>query len=261
QIKIMKGCINILGLTLFLIQIIIINSKKSSLSLRSDKDEQMCGFESCYEKCPTGQCCSWLGYCGTTFKYCGYKYCKSQCPSPPSPPPPSPPPSGRCGVQAGGIKCPDGSCCGEEGWCGTTEYYCNPQWCQSQCKIPYLSTENRTIDDYECGRQGCYKKCPSGSCCSIWGYCGTTKDHCGKPRCQSQCPPPPPPPPPPPYAIGRCGMQAGGRKCPTGLCCSSSGWCGTTEYYCAKQWCQSQCNTITSSTMSGTETVLLDGVV
>ncbi|WMV21817.1 hypothetical protein MTR67_015202 [Solanum verrucosum] len=96
---------------------------------------------------------------------------------------------------------------------------------------------------------------------SIWGYCGTTKDHCGKPRCQSQCPPPPPPPPPPPYAIGRCGMQAGGRKCPTGLCCSSSGWCGTTEYYCAKQWCQSQCNTITSSTMSGTETFLLDGVV
>ncbi|XP_049393443.1 chitin-binding lectin 1-like [Solanum stenotomum] len=250
----MKGCINILGLTLFLIQIIIINSKKSSLSLRSDKDEQRCGYESCYEKCPTGQCCSWLGYCGTTFKHCGYEYCQLQCPSPPrsesrifrtwvhqvecievridplssrskaqhltmwtiysplsppSPPPPSPPPPGRCGVQAGGIKCPDGSCCGEEA---------------------------------------------SGSCCSIWGYCGTTKDHCGKPRCQSQCPPPPPPPPPPPYAIGRCGMQAGGRKCPTGLCCSSSGWCGTTEYYCAKQWCQSQCNTITSSTVSGTKT-------
>ncbi|XP_015159489.1 chitin-binding lectin 1-like isoform X2 [Solanum tuberosum] len=230
----MKGCINILGLTLFLIQIIIIiNSKKSlasSLSLRSDKDEQRCGYESCYEKCPTGQCCSKLGYCGTTFEHCGYKYCKLQCPSPPSPPSPFPPPPGRCGVQAGGIKCPDGSCCGEE-------------------------------DDYECGHQGCYKKCPSGSCCSMWGYCGTTKGHCGKPRCQSQCPPPPPPPPPPPYAIGRCGMQAGGRKCPTGLCCSSSGWCGTTKYYCAKQWCQSQCNTITSSTMSGTETFLLDGIV
>ncbi|XP_020079846.1 basic endochitinase C-like [Ananas comosus] len=38
----------------------------------------------------------------------------------------------------------------------------------------------------------------------------------------------------------QCGIQAGGALCPYGLCCSRSGFCGTTPPYCA-DGCQSQC--------------------
>jgi len=39
----------------------------------------------------------------------------------------------------------------------------------------------------------------------------------------------------------QCGQQAGGALCPGGLCCSSYGWCGTTDVYCG-DGCQSQCD-------------------
>ncbi|KAG5618580.1 hypothetical protein H5410_018404 [Solanum commersonii] len=90
-----------------------------------------------------------------------------------------------------------------------------------------------------CGMQGHGGKCPTGLCCSIWGWCGTTSDYCSPGYCQRQCPGP--------YQQGRCGWQADGGACPTstGQCCSNAGWCGTTSDYCAPVNCQSQCNTTT----------------
>ncbi|CAF2127308.1 endochitinase CH25 [Brassica rapa] len=38
----------------------------------------------------------------------------------------------QCGRQAQGALCPNGLCCSEYGWCGTTEAYCG-RGCQSQC--------------------------------------------------------------------------------------------------------------------------------
>lgn len=38
----------------------------------------------------------------------------------------------QCGRQNGGALCPNGLCCSEFGWCGTTEAYCG-EGCQSQC--------------------------------------------------------------------------------------------------------------------------------
>lgn len=38
----------------------------------------------------------------------------------------------------------------------------------------------------------------------------------------------------------QCGRQAGGGKCPGGICCSQFGWCGSTSDYCGAG-CQSQC--------------------
>ncbi|XP_059446522.1 endochitinase-like [Corylus avellana] len=38
----------------------------------------------------------------------------------------------QCGHQAGGALCPNGLCCSEYGWCGTTIAYCGTG-CQSQC--------------------------------------------------------------------------------------------------------------------------------
>ncbi|MCD9560373.1 Chitinase 1 [Datura stramonium] len=52
----------------------------------------------------------------------------------------------------------------------------------------------------QCGKQADDALCPSGYCCSNFGWCGTTGDYCDPDKCQSQCPPPPPPPcPPPPF--------------------------------------------------------------
>lgn len=39
----------------------------------------------------------------------------------------------QCGRQAGGAVCPNGLCCSQHGWCGTTDAYCG-EGCQSQCK-------------------------------------------------------------------------------------------------------------------------------
>lgn len=39
----------------------------------------------------------------------------------------------------------------------------------------------------------------------------------------------------------QCGSQAGGARCPSGLCCSKFGWCGNTNDYCGPGNCQSQC--------------------
>ncbi|GLT60102.1 hypothetical protein SLA2020_328850 [Shorea laevis] len=38
----------------------------------------------------------------------------------------------QCGHQAGGALCPNGLCCSQWGWCGTTTAYCGTG-CQSQC--------------------------------------------------------------------------------------------------------------------------------
>lgn len=39
----------------------------------------------------------------------------------------------QCGTQASGAVCPNGLCCSQHGYCGTTDPYCG-QGCQSQCK-------------------------------------------------------------------------------------------------------------------------------
>ncbi|KAJ0040853.1 hypothetical protein Pint_28630 [Pistacia integerrima] len=39
----------------------------------------------------------------------------------------------QCGRQAGGAVCPNGLCCSQHGWCGSTTEYCTTG-CQSQCR-------------------------------------------------------------------------------------------------------------------------------
>ncbi|KAA8547572.1 hypothetical protein F0562_004001 [Nyssa sinensis] len=56
------------------------------------------------------------------------------------------------------------------------------------------------ISAEQCGRQAGGALCPNGNCCSQYGYCGNTAEHCTK-NCQSQCkgggPTPTPPKPTP----------------------------------------------------------------
>ncbi|EFJ11692.1 hypothetical protein SELMODRAFT_269217 [Selaginella moellendorffii] len=53
----------------------------------------------------------------------------------------------------------------------------------------------------DCGRQAGGRTCPPGNCCSKWGWCGVTPDHCGD-GCQSQCGGSTPPAPPSGDGIG-----------------------------------------------------------
>ncbi|CAL4908087.1 unnamed protein product [Urochloa decumbens] len=92
-----------------------------------------------------------------------------------------------------------------------------------------------------CGVQAGGALCPDSLCCSKYGYCGRSCDHCGA-GCQSQCahhggaaaaaaatrPP------------HRCGAQGGGAACPGGLRCSRYGYCGLGADHCGAG-CQGQC--------------------
>jgi len=155
--------------------------------------------------------------------------------------------NGQCGGSNG--KCPPGFCCSKYGWCGKTEDHCSvskgcqyqfgscngepqpepqPKEDQQEGEQPEPEPEPEP-EQHEVGRCGKgYGKCPSGQCCSQYGYCGMNESHCLLTKgCQSE------------YGTcfrlkysvdGSCGPEAG--KCPGDLCCSKYGWCGTGNSYC-----------------------------
>ncbi|KAH6601443.1 hypothetical protein BASA50_001586 [Batrachochytrium salamandrivorans] len=194
--------------------------------------------------CPTGLCCSRVGWCGTTAAHCGvgcqtpFGTCNGGTP-PPSPSPSPPVVDRTCGNGRGG-SCPTGLCCSRVGWCGTTAAHCGVG-----CQTPFGTCNGGTpppspspsppVVDRTCGN-GRGGSCPTGLCCSRVGWCGTTAAHCGV-GCQTPfgtCnggTPPPSPSPSPPVVDRTCGNGRGG-SCPTGLCCSRVGWCGTTAAHC-----------------------------
>jgi peptidoglycan/xylan/chitin deacetylase (PgdA/CDA1 family) len=221
-----------------------------------------CGSE--YGRCPTGQCCSKYGYCGTSDVYCSVsKSCQSkygQCQSGSSNPVVVDEPTttdkvstnGRCGSEYG--RCPSGECCSKYGYCGTSEAHCSvSKSCQSKYGLCQSDSGNPVVDEPtttdkvstngRCGSE--YGRCPSGECCSKYGYCGTSDNYClASKSCQSkygQCKTDS-------YSDltpdtsekistnGKCGGNNG--KCPSGQCCSKYGYCGTGSKYCSSG-CQS----------------------
>ncbi|KAL3428232.1 hypothetical protein PVAG01_01741 [Phlyctema vagabunda] len=66
-------------------------------------------------------------------------------------------------------------------------------------------------------------ECVDGSCCSKEGICGYGPSNCGAGNCTSHC-----------EATAMCGEFSEDADVPCGmqLCCSASGWCGTTEAFC-----------------------------
>jgi len=146
-------------------------------------------------RCPSGQCCSKYGWCGKTDDYCSngcqsnYGYCETITSTTTTTTYVSSV-EGRCGEDYG--KCPSGQCCSKYGWCGKTDNYCS-NGCQSEfgdCKgttIPTITTTTNSISTVEgrCGED--YGKCPSSYCCSRYGWCGTTDDHCSVSKgCKSE---------------------------------------------------------------------------
>ncbi|KAI8804505.1 hypothetical protein BJ742DRAFT_453101 [Cladochytrium replicatum] len=84
-----------------------------------------------------------------------------------------------------------------------------------------------TSPDGSCGTQaGGVYLCPTGTCCSQFGFCGSTTAHCGD-NCQKEfgtCSTG--------SAPGRCGPHDGGSACPAGECCSVHGFCGKSDGHC-----------------------------
>src|SRR5690242_11599521 len=87
----------------------------------------------------------------------------------------------------------------------------------------------------------------SGTCCSQYGWCGSTEGHCGT-GCLSGCDNSPAAAEPVPTKAaavparddGRCGKDFGGASCDAnsayGGCCSSYGYCGSTVSSSAFLW-------------------------
>ncbi|KAK3325106.1 WSC domain-containing protein [Apodospora peruviana] len=165
----------------------------------------------------------WLGY-----SYCVY---------PVAPAPTST--DGTCGPGSDrNAVCPGsgfGDCCSNDGTCGSGTDFCAPQNCQSGgCESGQLTP------DGSCGPDHNYYVCTAGDCCSIYGFCGNGSDFCGPGNCASgNCDP----------NVGgisvdgSCGPLFAGDKTCTGsqfgVCCSSSGYCGSTDDYCKGENCHS----------------------
>ncbi|ORX61250.1 hypothetical protein BCR36DRAFT_341782 [Piromyces finnis] len=151
--------------------------------------------------------------------------------------------SNRCGKGYG--QCPSGQCCSKYGWCGKSSTYCSfSKGCQlefGQCQIysQQKSQDNNQQNSQaiKCGMG--YGNCPTGFCCSRYGWCGKSSSYCSVSKgCQSkfgQC------------QINsqestqmkRCGKEFG--SCPSHQCCSKFGWCGKSTSYCLiSRGCQSE---------------------
>jgi len=100
--------------------------------------------------------------------------------------------------------------------------------------------------DSTCGGSNGYI-CPSGQCCSQYGWCDSGSEYCGDGcqiaygSCTGTSAPPPPSGgsgsnPPPNTLTGECGPSSG-YGCGS-LCCSQYGYCGSDDTYCAAG-CQS----------------------
>jgi len=161
--------------------------------------------------------------------------------------------NGKCGSNYG--VCPSDLCCSKYGYCGTSDDHCKvDKGCKSEFGICKTTNESTSTDtgslpistDGRCGSD--YGVCPSNLCCSKYGYCGTSDDHCKIDRgCKSE------------FGIckttdeststdtgslpistdGRCGSDYG--VCPSNLCCSKYGYCGTSDDHCqVERGCQSE---------------------
>ncbi|KAF2272019.1 FAD-binding domain-containing protein [Westerdykella ornata] len=107
-------------------------------------------------------------------------------------------PDGTCGG-ANGYTCLNsafGNCCSQYGWCGSTTGHCgtgcNPAFGTCTNNPPPSSTvrssstpqptpTKRVSTDGSCAGTNGYTCLGStfGNCCSQWGWCGSTVDHCG----------------------------------------------------------------------------------
>lgn len=115
--------------------------------------------------CGEGQCCSLHGWCGTSPDHCTYG---QESFNGPKPIPIST--NNKCGAASG--KCPLGKCCQRNG--NSAEGTCS-ETCFKQHS--YMTEYSGAPHAGQCGT-GFKKACGQGQCCSKYGWCGNTTEHC-----------------------------------------------------------------------------------
>ncbi|KAF6825584.1 Chitin deacetylase-like protein 9 [Colletotrichum musicola] len=190
-----------------------------------------------------GNCCSQYNYCGVTPQHCGAG-CQpgfGNCTSSGSSSVAAAASSGGAVASSGGAVAPSVSPSGTAG--GNTP--------TSASNPPAASNSNPSRDG-SCGGTNRYN-CQGtgyGDCCSTWGFCGNTTDHCDSGcqgsfgRCSSAT-----------VNLnvsldGKCGSNNGGASCSGsvyGNCCSQWGFCGSSTVHCGTG-CQSGFGTCGMST-------------
>ncbi|KAI9006220.1 hypothetical protein BC832DRAFT_556423 [Gaertneriomyces semiglobifer] len=98
----------------------------------------------------------------------------------------------RCGPSFGDRKCGSGLCCSQYSYCGTTNEHCVTRCmpgfglCKNgnQPTTPAPSAPSlRISNNSRCGPDHGNTSCPDSLCCSKWGWCGKTNDHCKAGEC------------------------------------------------------------------------------
>ncbi|CAG8417427.1 unnamed protein product, partial [Penicillium salamii] len=143
-----------------------------------------CGGTTGYtcEQSGFGDCCSIYGDCGSTSDYCATSSCDDSagvCAGGVSP-------NGLCGASNNDWTCFNsgyGDCCDTYGYCGSTDDYCG-----ANCDSSYGPCTGTTSTNGLCGADNSDYTCfgsEFGSCCSIYGYCGSTDEYCVSAICDS----------------------------------------------------------------------------
>ncbi|KAK8161536.1 hypothetical protein IWX90DRAFT_506218 [Phyllosticta citrichinensis] len=128
-------------------------------------------------------------------------------------------PPGTCGPQAGNQNCanaPDGPCCSQYGYCGSSEQYCG-----AGCQLAFGTCFPPSSSSLTDGPSNSLSKASTPST----GTSAGTPSQSTSPAQTSSTGFPP----------GTCGPQAGNQNCanaPDGPCCSQYGYCGSSELYC-----------------------------
>lgn len=163
---------------------------------------------------------------------------------------------GRCGIMFADAECPEGLCCSPNGWCGDTIAHCTSQADICRGSMPTATSPpvqtlpgtqspgsictGEPRNDNRCGPMFGNAKCELGLCCSLFGWCGDTEDHCTtESHCQGNGLATEPPTvllcTEPSRDDRHCGPDYGNAHCEEGECCSEHGWCGVTSAHCTEK--------------------------
>ncbi|XP_059352756.1 uncharacterized protein LOC130688441 isoform X2 [Daphnia carinata] len=88
----------------------------------------------------------------------------------------------RCGAKFENAKCSDNLCCSTSGYCGETIEHCltmcNPKYGRCDPFRVNASIGFR-VEGNQCGSGNDFRYCAGSMCCSEYGYCDVSDEHCG----------------------------------------------------------------------------------